>query len=124
MPSHNVITAYQTAGGSIGGTTTCSADTEINADVVLAAEATDVVLTVAIDVGQVVCLAMMCTAACTVKNSGGTTLATLVANVPRLCANNADATALLLADITSLKLTCALGGTFSLRTLQDQTLAV
>lgn len=124
MPSHTIATVYQTPAGSLQGTITATADTEINADVVLAAEASDVVLTVALDVSQMVSAVLYCTTACTVKNSAGVTLYTLVAATPKVCVSQAECLALFLADITSLKLTCALGGTFSLRTLQDQTLAV
>ena len=122
---HNIIQSYQTAAGSLTGTLAVTGDTEINADVVLAASSTDVELDVAFAKANVKSIAMTCSAACTVEtnanNHAGGNQIDLVAGQPTLCKNNTEAQAMFTNDVTKLFLTCSAGGTFSIRILLDQT---
>ena len=120
----HVIQSYQTAGGSLVGNLAVDGDTEINADVTLAASSTNVELDVAFTRASVKSLGIICSAACTVKtNSSGAPqeTITLVAGLPQICKTNAEVVAMFAGNVTKLYLSCAAGGSFSIRMLLDYT---
>jgi hypothetical protein len=118
MPTHTIITVYQTPGGSIQGSVTVTDDTEVNIDVTLE-DATPVTWTGSILTANIKSLCVMCTGAATVKvnGSGGAALfGGLAANVPKVYPDASTAAAALTTNVTSLYITGPAGGaTFSLR---------
>lgn len=121
---HSIILSYQTAAGSLVGNQDITGDTELNSDVVLTASSTNIELDIAFTRAKVLALGLMCTAAATVKtNSSGAPqeTITLTADIPKVCASNADALVMFAGDVTKLYLTCSAGGTFSIRILLDET---
>ena len=126
MPSHTIVQTYQTAGGSFALTTTVTADTELNIDLTLAASATDILVACPMLRANIKSIALNCTADATVETNSGSAPAhtiALTANVPLIAASNAAALAtpffVAATDITALYVTCAAGGTFSLRAILD-----
>jgi hypothetical protein len=125
MPTHTLNRIYQTPAGAITSTITITDDTELNSDLVLAASSTNVLLTLAMTRANLKSLALVCTADCTVKtNSSSSPLDTisLTANTPLLAGSASEAAALLpnTSAVSALYLTCANGGTFSLRSILSQ----
>lgn len=124
MPTH-IFQKSCTAGNStLAGAIAVTNDTELNADLVLAASSSDVVLTLAFTVANCQSLCLYCTAAATVKTFEAATekdTISLSAGIPVLCTSQAEVDALLTATApTSLKLTCSAGGTFSFRAILSQ----
>jgi hypothetical protein len=121
--THTIVLSYQTAGGSLTGSTAVAGDTEINSDVVLVANAANVELD--LDIVRANCKAMglNCTGDCTVKinSSANAVSVTLVANTPVILATTAAIQAEFAADITKLYLSSTAGGTFSIRAILDET---
>lgn len=120
MPTHNIIMSYQTGTNAVSGTIAVTDDTEVNADLVLAAASTDVLLSLALTRANVKSLVLYCTAACTVETNSGSapqeTIA-LTAGIPKICSSAAEVQALISNNVSALYLTCADGGTFSMRAI-------
>jgi len=123
MPQHTVTQTYQAASGGFTAITAVSSTVELDADVVLNVGATNIELDVAFVRANAKSLCLFCTSAATVYTNAASTGApadtvALTAGVPVICASSAAITALLShADVTKLFLTCATGGTFSLRSI-------
>lgn len=121
---HNVVQSYQTAAGSLTGNLAVVGDTELNADVTLAALSTNVELDVPFTLANVKSIALLCSAACTVKtNSSGSPqeTITLVAAQPLICKSQTEAAAQFAGNVTKFYLSSTAGGNFSVRILLDQT---
>ncbi len=123
--THNIVQLYQTAAGALQATTQITADTEINADVILAASATNVELDVALIRSKVKSLALFCSGDCTAKSNSTSApddTVTLTAGQLTVCKSSTEVSALLShADITKFYLSSTAGGTFSLRAIVDNT---
>ncbi len=124
MPTHTFETQV-IAGTPFRGSVSVTNDTELNADLVLASSSSDVVLTIAFTKANCQSLALYCTADCTVKFYETSTLRdtiTLTAGVPTIATSSTAVAALLSTSTapTSVKLTCADGGTFSFRAILSQ----
>jgi len=120
--THNILTSYQTAAGSLTGTASVTSDTEQNADVTMTSGGTNVVLAVPINVSNALSLALFSTTDCTVAMYNGTTATktnTLLANTPTVAVgSNAIWLVCVSNTITSLKLSCSSNAcTFSLRSV-------
>jgi hypothetical protein len=120
---HNVIQTYQTAGGSITGTTVCTGDMEQNADVVLSAGASNVLLTYAFTRANAKSCVLYCSGDCTIKtNSSGSPQDTITLNpgIPIPAASLTAVEAIFSGNITAFYLSSTAGGTFSVRLLLQQ----
>jgi len=120
MPTHTIIQSYQSAAGVLSGHTDVTDDTELNADLLLAAAATNVELDLAFVRSKVKSLCLFCNGDCTVKTNttGGSDTIVLVAATPVMCGTTAAVAVLLpTADVTKLYLNSTAGGTFSFRAI-------
>ena len=125
MPTHTFYVSQTAAGTTLSGSIAVTDDTELNSDLVLAAESADVVISLAFTKANAQSLLLFCTADATVKFFETATEKdniALSANVPVIAPSAALVAALLpLATApTSVKLTCAAGGTFSFRAVLSQ----
>ncbi len=121
---HNVVQSYQTAAGSLTGNLAVIGDTELNADVTLAAAASNVELDVPFTLANVKSIALLCSGACTIKtnNTGSPQeTITLTAGQPTICKSQTEAAALFAGNVTKFYLSSTPGGNFSVRILLDQT---
>ena len=126
MISHSYNQSYQTSSGQFQLNATVTGNGESNNDTVLAAGATNVLVSYALIRSQINSLCLSCTGDCTIKtNSSGSPAdtITLLAGVPKFFPTNALATAvggIHNADVTALYLSSTAGGTFSIRACLTQ----
>ena len=122
--THNIVQSYQTASGSLTGTTVVTDTTELNTDVTLPAGVTNQQVNLAITRSQIKSLCLYATAQMTVLvNSTGApaNTFTLTAAAPQIGIGTGALS--LAADVTSLWLTCTNtnGCVFSLRSVLHTT---
>jgi hypothetical protein len=127
MPTHTIVSAYQTPGASVSGQQVVTADQEINADYTWASAPTNKEIDLALDESALQSLCLHSTAAGTLYTNEASTgnpreTIALEANVPKIYKTAAECQALLGGDVTKVFFTSAVAaGTLKIYSLSDIT---
>ena len=114
--THNIVQTYQTAGGSIVGSTVVTDNTELNCDVTMATNTVNGQVNLALKRSQLCSLCLYSTVAATVKMNSSNAPTDTILLLPATPQIGTGTNALSLSgDVTNLWLTCTNPGTFSLR---------